>query len=313
MEELFQQLIEAEILTEDVKKELEEVFSTSLNEAIEQAKIVAGEEVRAELTEQWINERDTLIEAVDTQVGEFLEEELNELKDDINRFRDLEAEYAEKLVESKAEMAANLEADMAELVEKIDAFLEIRLNTELEELKEDIAEVKKLEFGRQLFEGFVKEYRNNFVDESGVEAELREARQQAEDAQKALELAESKIDSQIRGAKLAELLEPLAGKQKDIMEAILTKLPTEQLEEGYKTFIGRVIKDSAIVEESEEKETPVLAEASQKDEDKKEEPVVEGVVKDGNTEDVLEESADDSAKMSAERKAYLQRLAGVIE
>lgn len=312
MEELFQQLLEAEILTEDVKKELEEVFSTNLTEAIDLAKKAAGEEIRAELTEQWVTERDTLIEAVDTQVGDFLQEELNELKDDINRFRDLEAEYAEKLVEAKTEMAASLEGDMSELVETIDAFLEIRLNTEIEELKEDITEVKKLEFGRELFEGFVQEYRKSFIDDDGIEAELREARQRTTDMAVQLEAAESKLDGQIRGTKIAALLEPLSGKQKDIMETILIKLPTEQLEEGYKTFIGRVIKDSAIVKETEEKEdTTVLAEASTKDEIA-EVKTPKTVVKTGNGEPQLNESHQEDADALA-RKLHLQRLAGVID
>ena len=46
--------------------------------------------VTAELNEQWIAERDTLIEALDSKVSEFLSEELAELHTDIDSFRDLE-------------------------------------------------------------------------------------------------------------------------------------------------------------------------------------------------------------------------------
>jgi hypothetical protein len=260
MEKLFQKLLEAEILTEDVKKELQTAYSEQLNEAVAAAKKEANEQVRIELTEQWVTERNTLIEAIDAQVGEFLKEELDELKSDVHRFRDLEAEYAEKLVEAKKDMAKSLEGDMNELVDKIDAFLEIRLNAEMEELKEDIKEVKKLEFGRKLFEGFTQEYRKNFVDASGVEKELRETRQQAARLAKKLQVSEQKLDEQVRGAKMTDLLKPLAGKQREVMETLLLKLPTENLEEGYKAFIGRVIKSDT--GKDKEKENKVLAEST---------------------------------------------------
>ncbi|MCX2582088.1 hypothetical protein OQ641_30260, partial [Klebsiella pneumoniae] len=71
--------------------------------------------VTAELNEAWLKERDTLIEALDAKVTEALTEEMAELREDIERFRDLEAEYAVKLVEAKREMATTLKKDMAQL------------------------------------------------------------------------------------------------------------------------------------------------------------------------------------------------------
>ena len=108
MDELLQKLLEAEVLTEETKKELKTAFETKLNEAVEAAKAEAAADVRAELTEQWVNERDALVEAVDAKVGDYLDGEIEELKADIERFRDLEAEAAEKLVEAKALMAEEL-------------------------------------------------------------------------------------------------------------------------------------------------------------------------------------------------------------
>lgn len=185
MEELLQKLLEAEVLSEDTKSELEKAFEAQLNEAISAAKEDAAADVRAELTEQWVKERDTLVEAIDSKVGEFLEEELAELKEDVERFRDLEAEYAEKIVEAKAAMGDELKADLKELVEKIDAFLEIRLAAEIEELQEDISEIRKNEFGRKIFEAFAREFTDNYADEDSAEASLRETQARLADAEKA--------------------------------------------------------------------------------------------------------------------------------
>lgn len=324
MEELLQKLLEAEVLSEETKKELETAFQKKLDEAISAAKEDAAADVRAELTEQWVEQRDQLIEAVDTKVTEFLTKEIEELKEDIERFRDLEAEYAEKLVEAKAAMADELKDDLAELVEKVDAFLEIRLNAEIEELREDLEEVRKNDFGRRVFEAFSEEFMNNYVDEESAEISLREAQERLRDLEEALAESESKRAEIERAIKLEQILAPLSGRQREVMEAILQNVDTEHLEEGYKTFIGRVLRET----EDSEKEGSVLAEGKHEDmddeddeksskkskksdkecedEDEKEE-VKEGVVVTGDTENLITEG-DSGSKSNLE---YIRKLAGI--
>jgi hypothetical protein len=314
MDELLKKLLEAEILSEDSKKELEEAVTAQIAEAVELAKEEATNTVRAELTEQWITERDALIEAIDTKVNEYLSEEIDELKHDISSFRDLEAEMAKKLVEAKSEMSIELQGDLAELVEKLDAFLEIRLGAEMAELHEDIAEVKKIEFGRKVFESFVREYRSSFISEDSTEAELREAKEQVKMLQSKYEATESAREELRRTIKMESVLKPLNGKQRDIMETILKSVATDQLEEGYKTFIGRVIKEGAVTEVVEnkgvsEKESKVLAEGS-----KISRKVVEGsmVVKTGDLDqEMIDEDDNDDVKVSPLTES-MRRLAGLI-
>jgi hypothetical protein len=311
MEELLQKLLESEVLTEDTQKELQEAFDVKINEAVEAAKAEAAADVRAELTEQWVNERDALIEAVDAKVGDFLDSELEELKGDIERFRDLEAEAAEKLVEAKALMAEELKGDLAELVEKLDSFLEIRLRAELEELTEDIERVKKDEFGRKIFEAVQAEFQANFADDESLEGTLRETEKRYQDTAEALEETERKLASMERKEKLDEVLAPLSGRQKEVMEAILKNVDTEQLEEGYKTFIGRVLKETE--EDGSEKEDTVLAEDASEDEEK--ELLENGKVKTGDDEDILAENEEQLTetehKLSDEARARLRRMAGL--
>jgi hypothetical protein len=310
MDELLKKLLEAEILSEETRLELEEAMKSQIQEAVETAKKDAAEQVRVELTEQWITDRDALIEAIDEKVEDYLKQEITELREDISSFRDLEAEYAARLVESKGEMAAELQGDLAELIEKLDSFLEIRLGAEFEELREDINEAKKLQFGKKVFESFVQEYRKSFIDEDSTEAELREANEQLVVEAKKRKDAEDELAGVKRKAKIDKVLKPLNGKQREVMETILKSVPTDGLEEAYKTFIGRVLKE-ATDEKNSEKEEKVLAESKSEITEK----VKKGsaIVKNGDTkkeEDEEDEVAVTKAEKSAVTESY-RRLAGL--
>lgn len=326
MDELLQKLLEAEVLSEDTKKELEGAFQSKLDEAITAAKDDAAADVRADLTEKWVVERDQLVEAVDTKVTEFLTKEVQELKEDIERFRDLEAEYAEKLVEAKGEMSNELKDDLKELVEKVDAFLEIRLSAEVEELREDLKTVSKNDFGKRVFEAFAEEFITNYADEDSAENTLRETQERLSDAEDALAKSESKRAEVERTIAMEEILSPLTGRQHEVMEAILSNVDTEHLEEGYKTFIGRVIRET----DDSEKEGSVLAEMKKEDDDDddddkkdskksksekcddddddKKEKVEEGIKITGDKEEmIMENGTGNSAALD-----HLRHLAGIV-
>jgi hypothetical protein len=232
-------------------------------------------EVRAELAEQWTKERDALVESLEKFVDEQITEELNELKSDIERFRDLEAEYAGKIVAEKAEMAVKVQEDLDQLVDKIDSFFEIRLTEEFEELKEDIEVVKQNHFGRQIFEAFVNEFSKSFVDEESIQAQLQIAESKLEDAGKKIAKLEADKKGMLRESKMAEVLKPLSGSKREQMSFILQNVETAKLEEAYNQFIGRVLKEekqepaAATQVISEGKDTKVVT-GEQIDEGKKE-------------------------------------------
>ncbi len=319
MDELLKKLLSAEVLTEDTKKELETAFKTQLDEAINSAREEAKLSVTAELNEQWIQERETLIEALDAKVTEALAEELNELRGDIETFRDLEAEHAEKLVEAKSEMASAVKKDIAQLIEKLDTFLEIRLTAEVEELREDVEAVKKQQFGKTVFEAFVTEFQKYYAaEDDSSESKLAEAEQRLEDTMSALEEAEKKAAKLERSIKLEKVLAPLSGHTREVMEAVLKNVDTPMLENAYSTYIGRILKETAApVTESKtttsEKETKVLAEGEKVAQPK-------GVVKTGNDvvktdEDQLIESAEDKLSapiLTESEKHRLRVIAGIV-
>lgn len=313
MDEILKQLLEAEILTEDTKNELETAIKTQLEESVKQARKDAHAEVTAALNEQWIEERETLIDALDTKITEALTEELLELKESIETFRDLEAEYAQRLIEAKEEMSQTVKTDIATLVEQLDTFVELRLVAELEELKEDLAIVRKNEFGKNIYEAFAAEFKKySATDENSIEAKLTEAEQRLEDTLIALEKSEKRTAQMVRASKLAEVLAPLSGRQREVMEAILKSVETPMLEEAFQTYVGRVLKETTEVSKPSEKEVKVLAEGATKTE-------IVGVAKSGDNEDQLivenhMKKIDESnsvSTMSPEAKKRYRALAGI--
>jgi hypothetical protein len=313
MDELLKKLLEADILTEDTRNELEAAFKSKLADAEKAARADAQATISAELNEQWITERETLIEALDAKVTEALTEELAELRTDIERFRDLEAEFAEKLVESKDDMADELKADIGQLIEKLDTFLEIRLTSELDELREDFAEIKKNEFGKKVFESFVSEFKKHYAGDDSVESTLAETEQRLDDTLSALEEAEKKTAKLERKIKLESVLAPLSGKTREVMEAILKNVDTLMLEDAYKTYVGRVLKETSVVEtQTSEKENKVLAEGKSKE-------AIKGNVRTGDNKDqiIIERKIDEadlkqSTAISESAKLQLRRIAGLV-
>lgn len=265
MDELLEQMLSSEILNEETKKSLVEAFTAEIEKTKGAAREEAIAEVKVEFAKQFAEDKEALVEAIDSKVTALLAEEIAELKEDIERFRDLEAEKAAEVLEIKESLGLQLKADLAQLVEAMDAFLEERLTEEVNELKESIEEVKKIEFARNLFESIEKTYREKFFDENGITAKLEENAKQLEAKSTRLAEAEAKLSKLVREKEMSRVLEPLHGRPREIMEAILKSVPTEKLDEGYTNFIGRVLHESAtVVESKSEKEsgnTSVLAES----------------------------------------------------
>jgi len=311
MDELLKKLLEAEILTNETKEELSEAFTKHITKALAEAKDETEAQVRADLTEQWIKEREVLIEAIDGKVGQFLTTELDDLKEDVSRFRDLEAEYAEKIVESRASMGEELKDDMAKLVESIDGFLQAQLVIEFKELHEDIEEVKKNQFGRKIFESFMSEFNTNFVDEESVQAKLHEATTKLDEANTKIKAAAINNAALIREAKMTELLAPLNGYQREVMGTILEPTATAKLDETYKKFIGRILTES--VTPSSGKEKIVLAESDTRKRPKKSRTQVKESrvsIKSGNRAESAVETITEGS-LSAKDVAALRRMSGI--
>jgi len=298
MDEILNKLLESELLSEETKNEISEQWTASIEEYKQTVREEVTLDVRAELSEQWVKERDTLIDSVDTFITEALTKELNELKGDIDRFRDLEVEMAEKLVEEKHKLAEEVAVELDSLVDKIDAFLEMRLAAELEELKEDLDIVKQNEFGRKIFEAFSGEYSKSYYDEDSSVAKLSVTESKLEDAQARIAELEAAQAKMLRESKLEKVLSPLTGKKREQMSFVLQNVETKKLEEAYNFFIGRILKEE---DSTPAVETKVITEAKA---EKQATVLVTG------EEKLVEDQAARSTK-SAASLSQLKRLAGI--
>lgn len=313
MDELLKELLNSEVLTEETQQQISEAFQQHIQSVTEEAEQKAETRIRAELTEQFVEERNLLIEAVDAKVMEMLDGEVNELKEDIDRFRDLEAEYAAKLVEKQEVMSEQLKQDMATLLQTLDNYLEERLEVEFDELKEDIEVVKKVQFGQEIFEAFSNKYMVSFVDEDSLQAKLQEATDRLAEVEAQLTESKGENSTLIRESRLNTLLAPLDGRNREVMETILATTDTDKLEETYNTFVDRVISES-VNPKTEKENDEVLAEG---DEQK---PAEEGdvkdlseevIIKDGNRDETIVESASEGKpQLSEAERQSLRRLSG---
>jgi DNA repair exonuclease SbcCD ATPase subunit len=310
LENLFKKLLESEVLTEDSKKELSESLTTMVKELTETVKKETEDKVRLELTEQFVSDREKLIEALDTKAEEFFKKEIEELKEDIANFRDLEVEFAQKEVALKKQLQEQVKEDLKELVNQIDEYLEVTLNEEIEELRESIEEAKKNDLGMKIFESFEHVFRKKYVDENKVHQELSEANQELVKTEKELKKLKEEFKSLEHAKRMSEVLEPLAGNARQVMEALLKTQPVEKLQETYNRFIGKVLSESAVKEttHTQEKDEKVLAEGD------KSEPVTEvkTVIKTGNRPEPVKEGEEQKAKVLDEAaRNHLKRLTGL--
>ena len=245
MDEILAKLLQSELLSEETKAEISEQWTTSVEAFKTQVREEVSMTVRSELAEQWIAERDELVAKVDSFVADALLKEVTELKSDIESFRDLEAEYAERIVEEKHKLAEEVASELDQLVDKIDAFFEVRLSAELDELKEDMQIVKQNDFGRRMYEAFAETFAEAHVDDDSTTAKLHVAEAKLADLERSLAAAEESRNSALREAKLDKILANLTGKKREQMEMVLKNIETSRLEESYKFFIPRIMKEEA--------------------------------------------------------------------
>ncbi len=308
MNEVLEKMLSSELLTEDTRNELLEAFKTEIEKVKADARETAITEAKEEYTLKFAEDKVELVEALDTKITALYQEELAELRESIDRFRDLEAEYATKLVEEKEKMSLQLQADMKQLAESLDVFVKQELDSEIKELKESIEEVRKIEFARKLFESIEGTFKEQFFNESELAQKLKDQEVALEEKAKKLKESETTLNKLVREKEFNKVLSSLHGRPREIMEAILKSVPTDKLNEAYETYIGRVLHESTVTEDKSEKEdkTSVLAENTSTKVTK----VNEEVVKTGDTvEPVIQER---QSTLSESERDALRRHAGLL-
>lgn len=185
-----------------------------------------------------------------------LKEELTEFKQDKDKLVEARVKLERDKKESIKEARKEFVSRASKVVENITYNT---LKTELSQLKEDINECKKKNFGTKIFEAFAAEYMNSHYNENSnlkklskvLEAKdnkLKEATQHIQSQKKVLDeaRAEAKRANSLRERQqiLSTLLSPLGRKQKEVMHSLLESVPNNKLEASYKKYLPAVINEN---------------------------------------------------------------------
>jgi hypothetical protein len=185
------------------------------------------------------------------------------------------AETKVKLVrEAKSKFDEIRSAFIKRSAQVVEATVTKKLTTEIGQLREDIDSARNNDFGRRIYEAFAQEYAGSFLNEKSETSKLLKII-----AKKDLELAESKqaitekaslvesVQREIRVTKdlmerkqvMAELLSPLAGEKRVVMQDLLESIQTPKLKTAFEKYLPAVMegttkkveKKSALMEGTE--------------------------------------------------------------
>lgn len=186
-------------------------------------------------------------------VVEQLTKELAELEKD-------RQELAEARVKLYAESKAKLLETQKEFISRASSVVEKQIETQLRkeftEMREDIMEARRNNFGRKIFEAVASEFMVSFYSESkeikklnesiaAKEAKLAETMARVEEQQKLIESTVRKVrlaeDKAQRVVELNRLLAPLDKSKRKVMEGLLETVKTEALKESFDRYLPHVM------------------------------------------------------------------------
>jgi hypothetical protein len=245
----FKQLLESELLNDETKTSLQEAIETFKEEAINEAR----NSLEVEYAQKLLSEKEDLTKKMFALINESVTEEIEELKEDIKYYKDIEPKYAQKLNEFKEEYSKKLSESFETLVES-------QVKTEMVELKEDLMEAKSNNFGMKLYESFKETF-----EKLGVTEDAQAIKTQLDSVTVALSESKEQIAKMERKDVMESLLSNLSGKKREIMKTILENVDSNKLEDRYNETIDSVLGESSD-NKAEDKE--VLKESKDKKESK---------------------------------------------
>jgi hypothetical protein len=273
MLDFVKQLFENNVISEDIKSEIETAWNTQIQESRDQVTAT----LREEFAQKYAHDKTAMVEAVEGMLADRLTAELTELAEDRQGLIEARAKYARKMKDDAATMESfilnNLRKEIAELhedrnavagnVEKLESFIVDSLAKEIAEFhsdKKDLAEtkVRLVRDSRVKFEAVRKDFiarSAQIIEETvskGLKSEMTQLKEDINSARRndfgrrifesfASEFAASHLNEK---SETARLLKVVAQKEMELEEAAKIVAETEKLVESNKTEL-RIIKESA--------------------------------------------------------------------
>ena len=131
------------------------------------------------------------------------------------------------------------------------------MTSEIHQLKEDIDSARNNDFGRRLYEAFAQEYAGSFLNEKSEtskllkiiakkEQELAESKQVIAEKANLVESTQREIrvtkDLMERKNVMAELVAPLSGEKRVVMQELLESVQTGKLHSAFDKYLPAVME-----------------------------------------------------------------------
>ena len=273
MLEFVKQLFENNVISEEVKSEIETAWKTTVQENRDQI----STQLREEFAQKYEHDKAAMVEAVEKMLADRIQAELSEFAEDRQGLIEARAKYAKKMKSDSKAMEAfvlnNLKKELAELredrknvannVAKLESFIVDALAKEIAEFhtdKKDLAEtkVKLVRDSKAKFEAIKKDFIAKsaaIVQETvskGLRSEMSQLKEDIEAARKndfgrrifesfASEYAASHLNEKSETAKLLKVVKM---KEEAVAEAEAKVAEAEKLVESREAEIAHM-KDSA--------------------------------------------------------------------
>jgi hypothetical protein len=273
MLDIVKQLFENNVISEEIKSEIESSWEAKIQENREQVTTT----LREEFAQKYEHDKAAMVEAVEGMLADRLQAELSEFAEDRQGLIEARAKYAAKMTEDAKVLESfvmqNLKKELAELqadrkavaenVNNIESFIVDTLAKEIAEFrsdKKDLAEtkVRLVRDSKAKFESIKKDFiarSAKIIEETvskGLTAEMTQLREDIDAARRndfgrrifesfASEYAASHLNEKSETAKLLKTVEQ---KQLELEEAAKIVAETEKLVESKEQEL-RIIKESA--------------------------------------------------------------------
>jgi len=271
MLDIVKQLFENNVISEEIKSEIESAWQTRIQENRDQVTA----ELREEFAQKYEHDKSAMVEAVESMLADRLQAELGEFAEDRQGLIEARAKYAKKMKHDSKAMESfvlhNLQKEISELHEdrkqvasniaKLESFIVDALAKEIAEFhtdKKDLAEtkVRLVRESKAKFEAVKKEFVERsakIIEETvskGIKSEMTQLREDIEAARKndfgrrifesfASEYAASHLNEKSETAKLLKVVKQ---KELELEEAAKVVAETQKLVESRESQL-RVIKD----------------------------------------------------------------------
>ena len=273
MLDFVKKLFEDNVISEDMKSEIESAWQGRIEENREQVTAM----LREEFAQKYEHDKSALVEAVESMLADRLSAELGELAEDRQGLIEARARYAEKMNQDSATMESfimnNLRKEISELhedrskvagnVSQLESFIVDALAKEIAEFhsdKKDLAEtkVKLVRESKAKFESIKKAFiarSSQIIEETvskGLKSEMKQLKEDIESARRndfgrrifesfASEYAASHLNEKSETSKLLKIVQQ---KEQELEEAAKIVADKEKLVESKEAEL-RIAKDMA--------------------------------------------------------------------